>query len=531
MGELLTKQVLNDEKIFDNISDWISIIDLDLNIKYTNLSGVKLFGLTKDKIINQKCCKLVHNKDTPINECPLKKMLKSKKQENTELFIEEKNQWYEVIVAPIFDKNKKITAAVHIVRDITEKMKAEDSFSKSEKKYRNIANLVPDSIITLNLKGFITSCNEQALNFGDYNSKEELVGKHISQLKSFRKRDIPKLIKTFLSVIKANKDIVSYEFQFIGKYGRLRWAEGRYRLQYDNKKVIGIQAIIRDITDRKKAEDALNESKEKYHSIVDSSNNVIVRADCNGIINYINHTVAGLSKDEVIGKTLYDYIDPKYHKLVRESLEKVVNTGKPASYELQGIGPRGSSVWYHTTISPIKYYGKINGVTFITEDISNQKKAEEKIKESEEKYRLIIKTAPSMIIIIDKDFIVKDLNYTVTGIDKKEVIGKKVFEFIEPRFHKKVEKTLQYVTKTKKNSQYELQGTGSNNSIAWYDNRVGPIIKDGKVAEIIIITHDITDRKRREKEIQKQFMKYDIEEGKELSILIPSSMGLNDFAV
>ena len=121
MGELSSKQVLSNEKIFDSISDWISIIDLDTNIKYTNISGEKLFGLTKEKIINQKCCKLVHNKDTPIKNCPIKKMLNSKKQENAELYLEEKNQWYKVTVNPIFDKNKKITGAVHIARDITER--------------------------------------------------------------------------------------------------------------------------------------------------------------------------------------------------------------------------------------------------------------------------------------------------------------------------------------------------------------------------------------------------------------------------
>jgi PAS domain S-box-containing protein len=758
MGELLPKQVLKNEKIFDSISDWISIIDLDKNIKYTNISGEKLFGLSKDKIINQKCCKIIHNKDTQIKNCPVKKMLNSKKQETVEIYLEEKNKWYKITVNPIFDKNKKITGAVHIVREITERMKVGDSFRITEGQYQNIVNLVPDSIITLDLKGFITSCNEKALNFGDFNSKEELIGKHISQLKTFRKRDIPKLTKTFLSVIKGSKNIPSYHFQFIGKDGKMRWAEGRYRLQYDNKKVIGIQAIIRDIpnikkieealkdseekyriiinsslegfliinmdwdilevnnsyckilgynrdellsmnlseievnlsksemeeiqkkvikkgfakfetkhkkkdgvkidvsilvqlskggygfafvndiTEKKKTEDALKveklkietyfeniidgigiidlngkitkvnhnfskihgyktkeevigeniikfiaessrdrallslqdiikkgvikdfeihsltkhgkefptlinatlidsgdkkeiiavlknisdkkkaegkmiESEEKYRSIVDSSDNVIVRADCDGIINYINHTVTGLSKDKVIGKTLYDYVDPKYHKLVRETLEKVVNTGKPANYELKGVGPRGSSAWYHNTISPIIHDGKINAVTIITKDITDQKKAEITIKESEEKYKSIIETAPTIIIVIDKNFIIKDVNYTVSGLDKKDVIGKKVFEFIEPRFHKKVEKTIEYVIKTKKSSQYEIQGKGPNNSIVWYDNRIGPIIKDGKVTEIIIMGNDITERKKREREIQKQFMKYDIEEG------------------
>jgi PAS domain S-box-containing protein len=634
MGESLSKQVLSNEKILDSISDWFTIIDLDSNIRYTNKSGEKLFGLTKDKIINQKCCKLVHNKYTLVKDCPLKKMLKSKKQENSELYLPEKNYWYGVTVIPIFDKNKKITGAVHIVRDITEGKLAYKALQDSQLLFERFKDASTESFSIWDSDFNLVDVNKFTLKtyLPPGTKKEDIIGKNILDI-------IPNLDKLnrYKKYLKVMKTGIPISYDDIVLHPIL----GGQHISIKVFKVgDGLGVIADDITEKKIAKEKLKKSEEKYRSIVDSSNNVIIRADCKGVINYINHTVTGLSKEEVIDKTLYDYIDSKYHNLVRETLEKVVNTGKPSSYELQGIGPRGTTAWYHSTISPIIYDGKINAVTIVTEDITNQKKADEIIKESEvkyrtlfetspeglltmnlkgfvtransaffklsgyskkeiigkhftrlpvlrkrdlpryiklfasllkkgeidpieyrwihksgdlrwgdgyfgllkyegkkigvqlavvdtterkkagialkeseEKYKLIIKTAPTIITIINNDFIIKDINYTVSGIDKKDVIGKKIFEFLEPRFHKKVEKTLQNVIKTKKSSQYEAQGKGPNNSIVWYDTRVGPIIKDGKVTEIIIMGNDITERKKREREIQKQFLKYDIEEG------------------
>ena len=99
--------------------------------------------------------------------------------------------------------------------DITDRKQAEEALKESEEKYRNIVETAPDAILTMDLKGVITSCNQAALDMVGY-SRDEYVGKHFLKLGAFRKRDIPTLAKVFFNVLRG-KQIAPYEFQFIHK--------------------------------------------------------------------------------------------------------------------------------------------------------------------------------------------------------------------------------------------------------------------------------------------------------------------------
>jgi len=109
------------EKIFDIIDDWISIIDLDSTILRTNHTVEKYFQMGVEKSIGMKCCKLVHGTNMPINGCPIPKMLKTKKRESAEVEIKD-GCWMHITVDPIFDDNGEMVSAVHIVRDITDRI-------------------------------------------------------------------------------------------------------------------------------------------------------------------------------------------------------------------------------------------------------------------------------------------------------------------------------------------------------------------------------------------------------------------------
>jgi PAS domain S-box-containing protein len=90
--------------------------------------------------------------------------------------------------------------------------------------------------------------------------------------------------------------------------------------------------------------------------------------------------VPGLTVEDVIGKTVYDYIPKIHHNIVKESLQEVARTGKNSSYELEGIGPHGTKAWYSTKVGPIKDQGRIVALMQITSDITERREAEKKIK-------------------------------------------------------------------------------------------------------------------------------------------------------
>lgn len=109
------------EKVFNSIHDWVCLIDLDSNILQSNQIGEEYFKLPTHKIIGQKCCKLIHGTDQPLEACPLTKMLKTRERESVEIQILD-GRWMMITVDPIFNDEGYIVKAVHITRDITRRI-------------------------------------------------------------------------------------------------------------------------------------------------------------------------------------------------------------------------------------------------------------------------------------------------------------------------------------------------------------------------------------------------------------------------
>ena len=111
---------------FDAISDWVSLIDLKIRILRSNRAGENFVNLPTEERIGRTCCKLVHGTEEPIPGCPMQKMLQTHKNETVELYVQEMSRWLKISVDPITDKDGNLLRAVHIVRDITERKKAEE---------------------------------------------------------------------------------------------------------------------------------------------------------------------------------------------------------------------------------------------------------------------------------------------------------------------------------------------------------------------------------------------------------------------
>jgi PAS domain S-box-containing protein len=137
------------EQIFDAIYDWVCLIDIDSEIIRSNMAGCDYFGLPSTKIVGNKCCKLVHGAEKPIEQCPLPKMLVSGKRESAEIKTQD-NRWVLITVDPIYDDTGKIVKAVHILRDITASINIQLEtdrlvleLQKAYKKVDTLSGLIP----------------------------------------------------------------------------------------------------------------------------------------------------------------------------------------------------------------------------------------------------------------------------------------------------------------------------------------------------------------------------------------------------
>ena len=204
-------------------------------------------------------------------------------------------------------------------------------------------------------------------------------------------------------------------------------------------------AVHTDITERKKAENALKKSEEKYRSLVEATSDWIWQVDKEGIYTYSSPRVfnlLGYDPNEIIGKTPFDLMSFEEAKRVGEIFGKVIEAEEPFyGLENESIRKDGQNVILETSGVPIfDSDGLFIGYRGIDRDITERKKAEQKLKDSEEKYRLLFENTMEGIAIHDiiYDSQNKPINYVIRDVNpqfekllslkKEDVINKEVTE-------------------------------------------------------------------------------------------------------
>jgi PAS domain S-box-containing protein len=254
------------------------------------------------------------------------------------------------------------------------------------------------------------------------------------------------------------------------------------RVELDGKKLL--QATVRDITDEKKAEKNLRESEEKWRSLVENAPDIIMMVEHDGTIKFINRTVSSFSVEKTIGTSIYDYTPPEYHKTLKSSIERVFRTGRPTSYESAGAGPDGSVSWYFTTVGPIKNNGRVTDVILISRDITDQKRANEKLKESEETFRSIFENAGDGILIADlknrKFVMVNKKICRMLGYGKKELLKLDVSKIHPKKDLPHVVRAFKMQAQKKMNVARGLPVLRKDGTVFYADISSGPFVLKGK---------------------------------------------------
>ncbi len=169
IGEIVERKMAESEKdkiagewqaTFDASNDAIWILDQDSRILRTNKTAERLFRKTEKDMLGKKCWTIVHNGEHPVPECPFIRSKKTLQREKIELQIGEK--WFLVIVDPIMDTEKKFTGAVHLVSDITERMRAEKEIQESRENLFITLHSIGDAVAATDQKGLITRMNPAA---------------------------------------------------------------------------------------------------------------------------------------------------------------------------------------------------------------------------------------------------------------------------------------------------------------------------------------------------------------------------------
>ncbi|MFQ5993688.1 MAG: PAS domain S-box protein [Acidiferrobacterales bacterium] len=286
--------------------------------------------------------------------------------------------------------------------DITERRRAEAALRDSEDRFRN---LVEGSVlgIVIDHSGKPLFANKAfAQIFGYENPDEILEMQSLDPL--YTPSDLERITGYRKCRINGQPAPTHYEFQGVKKSGARIWLETQVRIiNWSGQKAV--QSTVFDITDRKVAETALRRSEERFRNLVEGSiQGILIHRDHKPLfVNKIYAQILGYSGPEEIlqlDSVLPLYAPHERKRLIKYRKARQVGEKAPATYEVQALRKDGAMIWLEHRVRLVNWAGEPANQT-TTVDITERKRAEEALRESEERFRAVVDNAPFAIFLKD----------------------------------------------------------------------------------------------------------------------------------
>lgn len=404
------------------------------------------------------------------------------------------HKWYEVIA---YRTQQKQFAT--IFTDITERKLSLDALSKSEEKYRLLIENSNDAIV-VGLTDKLVFANPKAHAMLGY--KEELL--FTDYINFIHPEDRLVFNAAYWNLVEKGEPLNKLQVRFIDATNKINWLE-LSGVVIDWEGQTAVLSFISDITERREAEDSLRVSESKYRMLFENVSMGIFHFDSNGIILSVNDPFIRLldsSAEKLIGLDLKQLKDEKMVAAINQTLSGS-NATYEGVYEAVTSGKKGYIVGKFTSV--IEDDGTISGGIGIIDDITDQKKAEIELIESQQRFVKSFHSSPASICIIEyENNIILEVNDAwcrLMGYTREMTIGKNADEMIiiDPEDKKRVVEEIKNNNMVQSTEiKLDTRANGKITvliSIEFYES-------DGK-RYMLSTMMDITDRKNAEEELVK----------------------------
>jgi PAS domain S-box-containing protein len=386
------------------------------------------------------------------------------------------------------------------VRDITERRKAEEALKLQKAYFQQLFDNSPDAIVMVDNTDRVVQANKGFETLFGYRA-EEAKGQFINELIIPEDRIEEASV---LSRVALNGKAVRKETVRKRKDGSLVDVSAvGYPIHFGDK-LVGVYVIYSDISERKQAEEALKESKEKYSTLIErSTDGILIIRD--GLVEFANSRLiemASYSLDEVLGKPFLEFVAPEYTDMVLDRYAKRIAGEKvPNNYEIEILAKDGRKIPVDMNASRIEYKGGFADMVIIR-DITERKQAEEALKESRRRFRDMVNLLPQSVWESDTEGYVTFLNRQGIlsfgyGLDEVKEPFNVALAYV-PEDRDRMKENTQRVLNGEKlgGTEYTaLRKDGSTFPVIVY---AVPIIQGNKAVGLRGVTIDITERKQAE---------------------------------
>ena len=398
-------------------------------------------------------------------------------------------------------------ANLFVIRDVTARQAAEDALRASEEKYRGLVENLNVGVYRNVAEGGgrFLHANPAMVRIVGYDDVEDFMRITAADL-----YQDPADRASVIADLRRAGFVRNRELRLKKKDGAPIWGSLSARAVRDDAgRVVWIDGIMEDVTERKRARLALQESEERFRTVVDASKDAIVAIDAEGRVTLFNPAAEqtfGRARDEVVGGPLDDLMPEETRTLHGGYVRGFFSTGKPdaaigRTTELVGLRRDGARFPMDLSLS-VGQRGGERFVVAVLRDVTERKRVEDRLRESEETARALLNAPAEMSVLVDTAGTILALNeYAARSIgrDASALIGRRGLDLLPAGLGPRVAELSVGVIRKGEPARFEEQQDGR-----WFDFSIYPVFgSEGKVTRLAASVRDITRHKMAEEDLRR----------------------------
>ena len=516
--EQVVKAAKDWEDTFNAISDLVFIQDRSFVITKVNLALCKTLGLKPEDIVGKKCHEVMHKTGVPWLNCPFQKTLNDKQPHTEEVEDAHLGMPLLVTTSPILNETGELIGSVHIAKDITQIKKIELALRENKDQLQLLLDSAAEAIYGLDMNGNCTFCNNSCLRLLGYQYSQDLIGKNMHKQIHGKHSDGSEYPVEDCPIFRAfnNGDLAHVDSEVLWRSdGKSFPAEYWSYPQRREGKIVGAVVTFVDITERKKAEEALSNSEEKFRAIYESSSDALMLLDESGRFFDCNQRTL-----EVFGfKDRNEFLD----KIPTEFSPQFQPNGKASDIAAQGhikaALEKGADTfaWVHKRKDKVDFSAEVLLTSFMykgkkmlqatVRDVSERLRMEEALRRQREEQQIILDSVPALVFFKDAENRFIRANRALEdafGLPKEMIEGKSCFDLYSKDVAEQYWRDDKEVISTGIPKMGILETMNTPKGPVWFlIDKIPFRDAQGNIDGVIGFGVDITERKKAEEELVK----------------------------
>lgn len=392
--------------------------------------------------------------------------------------------------------------------EIAQRKRIEQALRASLQFLETLIDTIPSPVFYKDCSGIYRGCNKKFAEHILGLPRDEIIGRSLYDLKGAIPRDLADIYDEQDRKLIRDGGIQIYESE-------VQCADGSRRDFLFNKaafadaadSIAGLIGVMVDVTDRKRIEEVLRQSEEKYRELVENVSDTIYALNEKGDLTYISPAVrllGGYSPSEVIGKNFSDLVYEEDLSIVREAVQRTLS-GRVESIEFRVLAKSGEVFWLQASGHPIFAEGRVAGLSGVLTNITKRKAAEAALKESEERYHAVIEQSSESIFLFDastRRILEANIAFQeLLGYSSEELLGLTIYD-IDLYDRKDIDVNIQNTLTRRCHTVGERLYGRKGGSVIEVEVSAAAVVYAGKEV-ICVVARDITERKKAEKALCK----------------------------